>query len=210
MTEETIAMDLTWGAQNFDRSSDTITIYRVSSDTKKKTASNYFKQVMKPMNYPACSRGSTLNGQFKHGKFAPEEGEYIAALNRGTFMGKPSKSGGVIVRVRAKGSLLQVDAKVHHNERSVHPDTIATISVRGDILSMDEAAELGLLEKITKEQRWSMFMEENVEKCFSIKTTRMSDQTGTPTMQKVKTKTGVKTIAMSPKAQRSVRVRRKK
>ncbi len=206
----TAPMDLTWGNQSFDRSSDTISIFRINSDETKKVAYNYFESAMKPINYPAHSGGSQLHGTFRHGKYRTEDGEYILVRNVGTFRGSNVRYGAVIVRTRARGALIQIDSKVSTDKRAVHKGEVPTITIRGDIISKEKAEDLGLLTKFTKKERWHIFEEDSVDKAFTIQKHRMSDQTEAPTMQIFKTKTGTKTIAVAPRAKRSIRVRKTK
>ena len=203
-------MDLTWGNQTFDRTSDTLTLFRVSPEETKKVASTYFNQVTKPINYPAHCQGSQLYGTFRHGKFSTEDGEYLLVRNVGTLRGTSIRYGAVIVRTRTKGSLIQIDAKVSNDYRSVHEETVPVATLRGDLVGMQEAIDLGILEKFTKEAKWKIFDQDSIAKSFNVSVTRMSDQTNTPTIQTFKTKKGTRSVAVSPKATRSVRVRKAK
>lgn len=111
-----------------------------------------------------CGSGDT-NGVLFQQILLPEDGTVLGVRHSKMTNGRSSADACIFVRVRSDGGNIRIHGKVPRARNTALPPEVLAFSGKGDILTYNDMAMLGL--SVPKNFRFLFMEQEEVEECFS-------------------------------------------
>lgn len=155
-----------YGKTNFDTASATLTAFHVEGEFVRTLASKKLDKHGTTIHIPTSVSPDITGFLHQDSVFAPD-GTVLCVTVSGKFKGAPMRDGAVFIHTRKEGPSLLISSILPSSMHSTLQSNRHTLfSGRGDILTVEELKELGIIPN----KNWvAAYMNpEEVEECFAI------------------------------------------
>lgn len=192
-----------YGKANFDTSSVVLATFVVAPEFYRAFPSTKMPQRGRFQRFPV-TQYEDVGGVLMLNTLGAENGAVLLMQSQHRFRGASSKDGAVFIQIRDTGPNYTVTAKLPTNRESLVGESFVMFQGRGDLLSLEELAELNIVP--TKSWVDGFLNPEEVEQCFDIRELQ-PELSVKPRFEKVLTLSGKEVILTAQAPTRRVRVR---